>query len=217
MAVASQQAEDAKGVIWRLSGDGKANIANMVGELLDNAERHSSAGSDGDWSMAAFMAKRSNDDGTESMRCYLAFLSVGRSIEEAISTAPETSRDYCERYAKLHHRSGLSKGTLATIAALQDGVTSKHDAVRGGRGGTGLQDALDFIGLLAGYPAPTADARMTIVSGKSCIRLRHPILVGRRDGRDRRVQWCNDLERSEPATGQKYSVRPTGSFRRDAR
>ncbi len=180
------------GALWELSADGKFNIANMVGEILDNAERHSSIDGDGDWTMAAFMAKRNAQGRASSMRCYLAFLSVGNSIAETIERAPKTTKEFCDKYARLHVRPGLSRDTLRTIAALQDGVTSAHSAYKGQRGGTGLQDTLAFIGELGGAPKPEADVRVTIVSGSSCIQLRHPILVGRPDGSDRRVQWCNE-------------------------
>jgi hypothetical protein len=190
LGVASNNATNVPdGIEWGLTQDGKANIANMVGEILDNAERHSVAGGDGDWTMAAFMMKAPGEK--SAMRCHLAFLSVGRSIAEALATAPEYMRTYCEGYARGHAKCGRSRDTLVTIVALQDGVTSSHSAHDGNRGGTGLQDTLDLVGGLAGAPDPNADVAVTIVSGKSCIRLRHPTLVGRRDGKDRRVQWCN--------------------------
>src|SRR3546814_7699631 len=112
----------------------------MVGEDLDNAERHSSGDGDGDWSMAAFMAKRNEPDHPNAMRCFLAFLSVGKSIAETIDEAPETVQKFCRRYASHHVRGGQSKDTLITIAALQDGVTSAHKAYKGGRGGTGRSE-----------------------------------------------------------------------------
>lgn len=192
LAVASDNALNVPpDVVWELTGEGKSNIANMVGEILDNAERHSSGDGDGDWTMAAFMVKRAQEGQPDAMKCYLAFLSVGRSIAETIEHAPVQTKEFCNRYASQHARVGQSRATLVTIAALQDGVTSAQDAYLNRRGGTGLQESLDLIGALGGAPNPEADARVTIVSGKSCIRLRHPILVGCRDGRNRRVQWCN--------------------------
>jgi len=192
LVVASREMKLSDADTWELTGEGKANIANMVGEILDNAERHSSVDDDGDWTMAAFMARRDEPDCKTAMMCYLAFLSVGKSIAETIKTAPTGTKQFCEAYASFHARPGQSYETLLTIAALQDGVTSAHSAAKAGRGGTGLQDTLDFVGDLGGAPGENADVRVTIVSGSSCIRLRHPILVGKRDGRGRRVQWCNE-------------------------
>lgn len=191
MTVASSHSGPESHLIWELSDEGKANIANMVAEILDNAERHSFPGGDGDWSMAAFMIRDSLPDGSHSMRCHLAFLSVGSSIAETIRLAPEPVLKWCNQYAAGHANSGRSWGTLVTIAALQDGVSSSLEANGKSRGGTGLQDTLDFVGALGGAPDPEADVKVTIVSGKSCIRLRHPILVGARQAGNRRVQWCN--------------------------
>src|SRR3546814_9836067 len=95
------------------------------------------------------------------------------------------SSDVCASDLASHHvRGGQSKDTLITIAALQDGVTSAHKAYKGGRGGTGLQDMLDFIGELGGHPDADCDARVTIVSGKSCIP------IGRASFRERVCQNC---------------------------
>lgn len=192
LQVASESAQSIPpGEVWELTSAGKANIANMVGEILDNAERHSVKGGDGDWSMAAFMIKKPRPDGLCSMKCHMAFLSVGRSIAETINDATEEIYNFCDRYAKTHIAASQSWDTLVTIAALQDGVTSSREAASHGRGGTGLQDTLKFVADLAGVPNDAADVQVTIVSGQSCIRLKHPILVGAPDGEGRRVQWCN--------------------------
>lgn len=178
--------------IWELSDEGKALISTMSGELLCNAERHSFPGSsDGDWSMTAFMAARKNNDGKRELRCYMAFLSVGQSISESFASAPAELLEKAEVYLGQFGRSGPSRDTLMTVLALQDAVTSDPVARRDQRGGTGLQDVLDFVGDLGAAHSGNADVRVTIVSGKSCIRLKHPILVGTRDTRGRRVQWCN--------------------------
>lgn len=177
---------------WELSPDGRSLIARMSGELLDNAERHSFPGSsDGDWSMTAFMAARDAEGGRRELRCYMAFLSTGQSIAEAMSLATPSLLSAAERYLGQFGRRGPSRDTLLTIIALQDAVTSDANALRDGRGGTGLQDVLEFVGDLGAADHPDADVRVTIVSGKSCIRLRHPHLVGTRDNNGRRVQWCN--------------------------
>jgi len=177
---------------WELSPEGRSLIARMSGELLDNAERHSFPGStDGDWSMTAFMAARPSAEGKRELRCYMAFLSVGQSMAESMSGAPTELLNAAERYLGQFGGDGPSRETLMTIVALQDAVTSDPDATRSGRGGTGLQDVLELVADLGATDRPDADVRVTIVSGKSCIRLRHPHLLGQRDARGRRVQWCN--------------------------
>jgi len=57
-----------------LTAAGRGWLAQIIGELLCNAERHSRPGSeDGDWSTTAFMVRRS-EDGATTLRCYMAFL-----------------------------------------------------------------------------------------------------------------------------------------------
>lgn len=177
---------------WELSPEGRSLIARMSGELLDNAERHSVPGSsDGDWSTTAFMAARDGADGQRELRCYFAFLSTGLSISEAMSHAPEALLKAAERYLAQFGVSGPSRDTLLTVLALQDAITSDVNARINGRGGTGLQDVLELVSDLGAASQPGADVRVTIVSGKSCVRLRYPNLLGSRDNSGRRVQWCN--------------------------
>ena len=176
-----------------LSDEGKGLIKNMVGELLCNAERHSIAKSeDGDWSMSAFMAAREDETGTRKLHCYLGFLNVGQSVAQSMAKAPKRMLDKTRSYLEEHKNSKrLSEGTLMTILALQDTITSKKDAVEEERGGTGLQDVLEFASDLGASHLPNSDVRVTIVSGNSCIRLKNPILAGHRDDHNRRLQWCN--------------------------
>lgn len=178
---------------WELSDIGKQNISAMVGEVLCNAERHSQPGSDdGDWSVMGFMARRDGQDGKKTHQCFLAFLSVGQSMAESLTHADPKVRAFVDKYVAGHRNSGMSAATLATVAALQDRVTGDPDAYADGRGGTGLQDVIDFADDLAGGGTNMAKARVTIVSGKSCIRLKPPILKGRRDDSTKpRYQWCN--------------------------
>ncbi|MEM9087080.1 MAG: hypothetical protein AAGB23_14255 [Pseudomonadota bacterium] len=177
---------------WELSPEGKSLLARMSGELLDNAERHSVPGSkDGDWSMTAFMAARDDEESGRQLNCYLAFLNTGQSIAEAMKQAPKELLEAAEKYLSQFGRRGPSRDTLLTVIALQDAVTSDLSASEGRRGGTGLQDVLEFISELGAAYQPKANAKMTIISGSSCIRLKQPNLVGARDTRGKRVQWCN--------------------------
>ncbi len=182
-----------------LTQEGKGWLAAIIGELLCNAERHSQAGSvDGDWSVTAFMAKRKEGD-EDVFRCHMAFLSVGRSFAEGLSDASPEIRDFVDHYAANHARPGQSPATLATLVALQDTVTRDPKARSLGSGGTGLMDVLDFVSLLGPTLEEGKEARVTIISGASCIRLRHPYIRGvRREGpKAPRVLWCNAENSSE--------------------
>jgi hypothetical protein len=169
-----------------------AKFANIIGELLDNAERHSDPETkDGSWSVAAFMTRR-QEDGRNTHRCYMAFLSEGASIAESLRTAAPSVRKDIDEFCDRHARAGQSRETLATLIALQDTITRDAVATGQGRGGVGFQDVLEFVTTLGGTNVPENAPRVTIVSGKSCVRLRAPHIVGRRTGADQpRVLWCN--------------------------
>jgi hypothetical protein len=176
-----------------LTDDGRGFIKGMVGELLCNAERHSKANSiDGDWSVTGFMARRLSDDGTSHLRCHLAFLSVGRSIAETFEDAADDVKNWISGYVSQHTGCGCSRETLTTVCALQDRVTSDSKASDVRSGGTGLQEVLEFVSDLAETQNVENDARLAIVSGKSCILLRPPYLnKARVDPEEPREQWCN--------------------------
>ncbi|MCK1275468.1 hypothetical protein IVB46_09515 [Bradyrhizobium sp. 61] len=174
-----------------LTEEGRAKFANLIGELLDNAERHSELSKDGSWSIAAFMARR-QEDGQEVYRCYMGFLSEGTSIAESLQTAAPTVRSEVDEYSKLHERAGQSKDTLATLMALQDTITRDAAATAGSRGGIGFQDVLEFVTMFGATEAESRGPRFTIISGRSCIQLRPPYMNGMKAGPgEPRLLWCN--------------------------
>lgn len=194
-----------------LTENGRGWLASIIGELLCNAERHSYADSnDGDWSTTAFMVRR-EENGVSLLKCYIAFLSVGRSFAESMTDAAQDIQESLATYQKRHAKSGLSAETLATVYALQDTITCDPAAREDRSGGTGLQDVLDFVNMLAG-PA-VGDARVTIVSGKSCIELTAPYIPGkRRDHLQPRLQWCNEENTSELPPNSKVAYDLTEHF-----
>lgn len=176
-----------------LSEHGLSWFSSIIGELLDNAERHSKLlGNDGSWSVAAFMARRI-ENGQVVYRCHMAFLSEGTSIAESLENcAPEISEEL-DAYCGRHYRAGQSRDTLATLFAIQDGVTRDTLASAEGRGGVGFQDVLRFVDDLGGTSAVGYEPKLTIVSGRSCLRLRPPYMIGQRRGTHApRVLWCNE-------------------------
>lgn len=172
-----------------LTSAGRAWLAGVVGELLCNAERHSQPNStDGDWATTGFMVKR-DEEGASTLKCYFAFLSVGRTIAESMADAAADVREALRQYVNRHTRPGRSRDTLTTVFALQDTITCDPAARESRSGGTGLQDVLDFVYTLSGEH----EARVSIVSGKSCISLKPPYIPGRRRAeREPRLQWCNN-------------------------
>jgi len=82
---------------------------------------------------------------------------------------------------------------LQTVFALQDGVTKDHSAAAEGRGGTGFQDILEFFADLGGSRSPDHDARLTIISGYTCVQAFGPFIQGTRkgDAYSERQLWFN--------------------------
>lgn len=176
-----------------LTLEGRVWITNLVGELLDNAERHSAPDTkDGEWSTAAFMVRREEADQV-LYSCHLGFLSVGATISESLVTAAPAIQEYLTKFLERHKRSTASAETLRTLFALQDGITRDAEASAERRGGLGFQEVLSFVRDLGGTTRPGCEPKVTIISGKACIQLRAPYLVGAvKSENGPRVLWCNE-------------------------
>ncbi len=181
-----------------LTPDGRLFIKGVVGELLCNAERHSQKDSiDGDWSVTGFMTRRIAESKAQ-LYCHMAFLSVGRSIAESFDDAADDVKAWIMGYVSKHQSHNVSKETLMTVCALQDRVTCDPSASSIRSGGTGLQEVLEFVSDLAETSNLENDARLVIVSGKSCILLKPPYLRGvAQSENDPREQWCNSQNTSD--------------------
>lgn len=189
-----------------LTTQGRVWITTIVGELLDNAERHSQPQTkDGDWSIAAFMARRM-ENGEAVFRCHLGFLSVGATMAESLKTAAPRVKAQLSRYCAKHSDCGRSTETLSTLFALQDGITRDADAEAGGRGGYGLQEVLELVSILGHSDKPGRQPKVTILSGSSCIRLMQPYLNGQKMAgpESPRVLWCNPSNSSDVAPDRAY-------------
>jgi hypothetical protein len=175
-----------------LTDEGRAWISNIAGELLDNAERHSHRGGDGDWSITAFMERTESECGDRFL-CHLAFLSVGDTISDSLSSAAPHITAALDQYTRRHAGTGLATETLRTIFALQDGVTRDPAAASERRGGTGFQEVFDLVHTLGGTAKAGLEARIAILSGRACILMRHPYIKGeKRGGEDSpRELWFN--------------------------
>ncbi len=186
---------------YELTIDAKSHLALLIGEVLCNAERHSQPGSDdGDWSTTAFMVRRQRDDGEWELLCHMAFLSVGQSMADSLQEASPEVRKFVDSYTSMHRRCGLRQDTLETIVALQDAVTGNAEAYEDTRGGFGLQDVLAFINDLAENDKTGKEAKVTILSGNSCIQLSTPHLAGKREALgEKRLHWCNVENKREQA------------------
>ena len=161
-----------------LTISGSRCVKKIVGETLDNAERHGRRehANDGDWSLTGFMAKREGPDGP-LFRCQLSFLNIGAPISETILDAPtrilEDMNHYTQNHSAEMGRHRHPEKHLRTIFALQDTVTRDHDAVAEGRGGTGFRDIICLFSDLANFDKDKSDAKLGIVSGRTCLHIEH--------------------------------------------
>ncbi len=192
-----------------LTGHGRGWIKNILGELLENAERHSDGDRrDGTWSLSGFMARRQETSGSWTFHVRLGILNLGDTFSESLKRAmPETS-DSIDKYVDAMKLKGAvqSVETLRTLAGLQDGVTCVPEVDRDGRGGYGLQEMLELVSELGATEVEDWKPRVTIISGGACIQLRHPYIMGERkdDANGARVLWCNDLNSIEVVPDPSY-------------
>lgn len=186
----------------RLTQHGARHVQKIVGEILDNAERHSDpATGDGDWSMAGFMTRDQTDDGESAYRCNLAFLSVGKTISESIRTAHPSVIAALDSYLAMHGaRPGRPRSEqYDVIYSIQDNVTRDPVAFREKRGGTGLLDTVDLFADLSGAHEGIIDASLCIVSGHTCVHFDARTLSGRNLSTpgERGQVWFNNYNNKE--------------------
>lgn len=176
-----------------LTDYGLGQIKSIVGELLNNAERHGRIGGDGEWVTAGFMAQRTVEiEGVERLIhiCHLGFYNPGRSISDSIVEAPQSILDQISRYIELHRGKGLSRETLATVFALQDGISRVQQGDGQPTGGTGLMDVVQFANSVGRTKLIDYTPKVAIVSGTSYVRFDTPYGEGVETD-NRRLQWFN--------------------------
>lgn len=163
-----------------LTTDGRRHVKSLIGEVLDNAERHGSHRdhpNDGDWIVSGMMVKAS-EQGEESFTCQLAFLSVGSSISESLETCSQEIKQVMDEYVARHRHcfpdARISPDHLRTIFALQPGITRDAEAQSEGRGGTGFSDIIRFFADLAGMESEQCTAKLAVVSGRTCLHIKYP-------------------------------------------
>lgn len=188
------------GVDEELTPDGRANIKNIIGEVLDNAERHSVPVSmDGDWTFGGFMAVRTEEDGTQRYHCSIAFISIGASIADSLQTSSAAVAQAVDAYVA-RHRHITPIAVLRTVMAVQDGITRVAQSSDENRGGTGFQEVFDMVCELGATDKDGCDPKITIISGEACLKLHHPYFQGVRAENDPyapREIWFNEANDSQ--------------------
>jgi hypothetical protein len=177
-----------------LSPEGRRIVGKIVGETLDNAQRHSRPDfpNDGDWSISGYMRRQGTGEG-QTFICQMAFLSVGAPISTTVNGCVAATKRQMDEYVASHLSSFPNQlyadEHLRTIYALQDRVSGDANAVENGRGGTGFRDIITFFGDLAAATSTGVGAKLAIVSGRTCLHID-----------------ANYCEVSRPARGQEFNI-----------
>ena len=179
----------------QLTKKGLGWIKQLLGELLENAERHSDGvRHDGSWAVSGFLARRELD-GRDAFVAQLGIVSLGDTFTESLARALPEQKDGISRYIAGMRNLGCpqSDEALTTLAALQDGVTCFAEADKDNRGGMGLMDMLDLVNMLGTAWNPEHKSCVTIISGSACIKLSGQYIRGKVHDEDAgtRVQWFN--------------------------
>jgi hypothetical protein len=160
----------------RLTDFGRNQVISIIGEVLDNAKRHSDAVAwDGSWAIAGFLEAREREDGSVTLACHLGIVSLGLSVYQSLQHAPEEMKakveEYAHSYRSLFGGRAFDEEALWTAAALQDGV-SRVPSLEGSPGGFGMMELVQMMNALNHSTNPAGKPSLTLVSGSSCVMVR---------------------------------------------
>lgn len=156
-----------------LDGESMDDLCTVIGEILINAEEHSSTKCR--YSIGYFEEKDVN--GNKLGLFQLVILNIGRSIYEKFhdSDCPnkdvvEKMRNLSKRYTKkgFFTRKKFEEEALWTLYSLQDGVTSVSPKLYPQRGNGSLRFIESFLNLKRAEASDTI-SKMTLQSGSTCI------------------------------------------------
>jgi hypothetical protein len=181
-------------------------LSSLVGEVIGNAEDHSSRG---EWWMAAYLHQGSDVDYGD---CHLTIFNLGKTLSETLQQLPADSllrrniNSLVETHTKFHFFGpSWTEENLWTLYALQEGVSRYNIEVDSlGYRGIGTVDMIEFFQRLG--QSEKTQPRMCVVSGKTHINFDNRYTMRpqkTQSGETRRIiafNKENDLERP-PETG----------------
>lgn len=178
---------------------GKAYLASLAGEILGNAEDHSTQA---DWWIAAYLRR---ERASRVGDCHITIFNFGVSISESLHLLPDnaTLRVEIETLIREHRRRKnfirrhFTEENLWTIYALQEGVTRYNDetGLTLGHRGTGTADMIEMFQTLGQTRSLDSKPKMCLLSGRTHItfdgrfRMREEQTV---DGETRRIIAFNE-------------------------
>lgn len=181
-------------------------LITTIGEILDNAERHSNPHSHsetGDWWIAGFRRLSNGPSQQTILDCSVAIVSIGTTISESLETAAPDISEKINQYVREHakrNKPGPDRELLRTVMALQDGITRKQAISENRLGGTGFMHLITTFAAIGANAIPGKEPLITILSGKSCIRVTPPYIKPTTDSNTGLKElWLNDgNDRSQP-------------------
>ncbi len=196
---------------FSLTSKGQGYIGNLAGEVIDNAERHSTQDN---WWTVAYMEQ---DHERGYGRCHISFLSLGETFYESMLSLSHDSnlRGEIEELVDNHKNkynlipnSGLSEENLWTLYALQEGVSSS------GHGGTGTISMIQTFQELGSTCDSGVTPQMAIVSGSTQIKFdgRYKLEKTMIHGKYRNIIAFNDSNSLEDRPDKKYVRQLKGFF-----
>ena len=164
---------------FRLTDNEMANLAELVGEVIDNAERHSGRE---EWWIGGYLQRTSPDISS----CHIVIFNFGKTIAQSLQELPPQSllRDRIKALLDVHRprffkaQSKWTQDNLWTLFAIQEGVSRKNRSTTLAKDvGQGTVDMVQYFQNFADKDVGGAPV-MCLISGRTHIRFdsRYPIL-----------------------------------------
>lgn len=172
----------------KLSDKGERTFLNIIGEVLENAEKHAypDKGSHaGKWSVSCFMEFDKNNN---SHKCCLSFFNKGQTIAQTIqNTTNIKTKQELSRYLEKHKH--IDKDLLSTVFALQD--WNSRENTSDSRGGLGMMHMVHFIQEIGKNVDAEKQPKIVILSGRSYVKFSGKYMNTNYDNTGKRYQWFN--------------------------
>lgn len=173
----------------QLSSNGKLYLGNIIGEILDNAEKYASLdNNDGDWNITCFMEFNQQKN---EYKCCLSIFNEGISIAKSIQhTKDKSVKERLDSY--INENRQCDKDLLSTVFALQDNSTMDNSS---SCGGLGMMHIVNFIKLIGKNNHEDKQPQLVIISGNSYIKFSGNYLSSTNTNDQqigKRYQWFNE-------------------------
>ena len=178
-----------------LTDEGKVCVQIFSSEILDNAQRHSISGMEGNWYLAAFMEYRNN-----KYSCCISFVNTGDPIYKTIMKT-ENNIVKAELFNYLDKHKKINSNILATIFALQDGSTREN--YNGSKGGVGMMKMVKFVNEI-GETEDVMKPVISILTGDVYIKFADEYRNVKNDPMGKHIQWFNETQSSNDPPDEKY-------------